>query len=235
MPLAKHDRHLLGLRTVGCLQCGLVQTNPRPTQQSLGMFYEKNYRAFYQQTVTPDDAYVATHRKDVRLDYTVRFLMGALQLHESSALLDYGCGEGSLFVALRHHGFKGRLVGVEPNAEFGKFAAERGAAEVHMALPEMGRVNAIVVNHVLEHIHDPVGLLQSLSKLIAPGGRLYIDVPDAEEYTSASDLHIAHIFHFTERTLQRLVLNAGYDVEVCEKHRPPYHPNRRVQSQFPRT
>jgi SAM-dependent methyltransferase len=222
--LATHDRHLLGLHTVGCSLCGLVQTNPRPTPASLGTFYEHHYRAFYQQTVTPDDAYVATHRKDVRLQYTVRFLEEALHLGDSSALLDYGCGEGSLFVALRRSGFKGRLIGVEPNLEFGRFAAERGEAEVHPSLPPVAQLDAITINHVLEHIHDPTSLLQALGKLLAPGGRLYIDVPDAEEYRSASDLHIAHIFHFTERTLRRLVLAAGYTIELCEKHRPPHHP-----------
>jgi 2-polyprenyl-3-methyl-5-hydroxy-6-metoxy-1,4-benzoquinol methylase len=223
-PLARHDRHLLGLQTVGCQRCGLLQTNPRPTPESLDTFYTQHYRAFYQQTRTPDDAYVATHRKDVRLEYTVRFLTQALDLGPSSVLLDYGCGEGSLFVALRHAGFKGRLVGVEPNAAFGRFASERGTADVHQSLPAIHGVDAITVNHVLEHIHDPVGLLRSFAGLLPQHGRLYIDVPDAERYSSASDLHIAHIFHFTERTLRRLVTTAGYRVELCEKHRPPHHP-----------
>jgi SAM-dependent methyltransferase len=223
-PLARHDRHLLGLVTVGCRACGLVQTNPRPTPPSLDEFYVHHYRSFYQGVKEPDDAYIATHNKDVRLRYTTEFLTRELQLGPQSSLLDYGCGEGSLFVALRQAGFAGRLAGVEPNAEFGRFAAERGRAEVVAQPAQVEPVDAIVVNHVLEHIHDPVPLLRTLAGRLKPGGRLYIDVPDVEEYSTVGDLHIAHLYHLTERTLARLVQRAGFTVVRCEKHRPPHHP-----------
>lgn len=223
-PLARHDRHLLGLVTVGCRGCGLIQTNPRPTPDSLDDFYVHHYRTFYQGVKEPDDAYIATHNKDVRLQYTTDFLSRELRLGPQSSLLDYGCGEGSLFVALRQSGFAGRLYGVEPNAEFGRFAAERGRAEVVAQPAQVGPVDAIVINHVLEHIHDPIALLRTLAGRLAAGGRLYIDVPDAEEYSTVGDLHIAHLYHFTERTLARLVQRAGLTVVRCEKHRPPHHP-----------
>lgn len=222
--LATGDRHGLGLVTVGCRRCGLLQTNPRPTAEGLQRFYAQHYRTFYQGVRKPSDEYVAANRKDVRLAYTVDFLQRALALGERHSILDYGCGEGSLFVALRRAGYAGQLVGVEADPEFGRYAAERGRATVHARLDDVGAVDAVVVNHVLEHIPDPVGLLRSLARHLNPGGAIYVDVPDAEEYGTIADLHVAHLYHFTGRSLACLAGMAGLVPHVCEKHAPPFHP-----------
>lgn len=41
-----------------------------------------------------------------------------------------------------------------------------------------GSFDVIFMNHVLEHIEEPVGLLESLRGLLAPQGRLFIEVPN---------------------------------------------------------
>jgi len=223
-PLARQDRHLLGLVTVGCRSCGLLQTNPRPDAAGLTAFYTHHYRQLYQGVQDPSERYIAEFRKDERLHYTVTHLMQALALSDRSVLLDYGCGEGSLFAALRQAGFGGRLLGVEPNANFARFAAEIGRAEVAPTVDGFENVGAIVINHALEHLADPVGVLRDLARRLAPDGCLYIDVPDTDRYTHVGDLHLAHILHFTSRTLPALVTAAGFKVVSCEPHDPPHHP-----------
>ena len=47
-PLASIDRHGMGLATVGCRTCGLVQTRPRLTAAAFDAFYRDDYRAYYQ-------------------------------------------------------------------------------------------------------------------------------------------------------------------------------------------
>lgn len=223
-PLARHDRNLIGLRTVGCRTCGLIQTNPRPSAEGLDAFYRDHYRIFYQGAATPDARYVATLNKDVRLAYTGEFLAGRMGVPLSASLLDYGCGEGSLFAALRKAGFTGAFYGVEPNASFGEFASKQGNAIVSNTIRAREPVDLIVINHVLEHLADAAGTLRQLGALLAPGGRIYIDVPDADSYSSIHDLHIAHLYHFTERTLPGLVRRAGLRVSIVERHEPPFHP-----------
>jgi SAM-dependent methyltransferase len=222
--LARQDRHLLGLQTVGCSGCGLVQTNPRPTDAALQDFYEHHYRELYQGVDDPDGAYIARFHKDERLRYTSAFLLSHLGLGDRSRLLDYGCGEGSLFVALREAGYQGALLGVEPNARFARYAAEHGRAEVQPTLDAFADLDAVLINHVLEHLTDPVGMLRQLRARLAASGRLYIDVPDAERYSSTGDIHLAHIIHFTQSTLMRTVVAAGFRVTHCERHDPPHHP-----------
>jgi SAM-dependent methyltransferase len=143
---------------------------------------------------------------------------------KQSAVLDFGCGEGSLFAALRKAGFTGAFYGVELNASFGEFASRYGDATVSNSIRSREPVDLAIMNHVLEHLSDPIGVLREIASLLKKDGRLYIDVPDAEEYGSIYDLHIAHIYHFTQRTLKSLVEKAGYTVLLVEKHSPPFHP-----------
>ncbi|KPF51159.1 hypothetical protein IP87_16520 [beta proteobacterium AAP121] len=222
--LARQDRHLLGLQTVGCTRCGLMQTNPRPDAAGLSAFYAQHYRRLYQGVHDPSDAYVAAYRKDSRLRYTVEHLLRVLRLHDDSLLLDYGCGEGSLFAAFREAGYAGRLAGVEPNPEFARYAAKNGRADVQPEVRTFQALDAVVINHALEHLADPVAVLRDLATRLKPGGYLYLDVPDADRYTHVGDLHLAHILHFTLRTLPVLVRAAGYEVLSCERHDPPHHP-----------
>ncbi|RYH36654.1 MAG: class I SAM-dependent methyltransferase [Alcaligenaceae bacterium] len=223
--LATTDRHLLGLRTVGCTTCGLLQTNPRPDAAALKVFYEQHYRNVYQGVAKPDASYVANYRKDTRLRYTANYLLDALDLRDDSILLDYGCGEGSLFAALRASGFRGKLAGVEPNPEFARYAAALGNADVKAELSSFNRLDAVVLNHVLEHLVDPIGVLAEIRCRLVKGGLLYVDVPDADRYESVSDLHLAHVLHFTSRTLRTTLKAAGFDIVVCEPHDPPHHPH----------
>lgn len=223
-PLANHDRNLLGIRTVGCNCCGLVQTNPRPSATGLNSFYRDYYRLYYQGATEPDQLYITSLNKDDRLAYTAEFFAEKIALSLEAAVLDYGCGEGSLFAALRKAGFIGNFYGVELNSSFGEYASRYGNATVSNSIQARELVDLAVVNHVLEHLHDPIGTLREIRKLIKPEGYLYVDVPDAEEYGTIYDLHIAHIYHFTEKTLKNIVQQAGYQVNKVEKHHPPHHP-----------
>ncbi len=46
-PLSEKDRYGLYMPVVICRDCGLIQTNPRMTQESYNQFYELEYRKLY--------------------------------------------------------------------------------------------------------------------------------------------------------------------------------------------
>ena len=228
-PLASIDRYGMGLSTVGCRSCGLVQTQPRLTAQGFADFYRDDYRAYYQGVVEPSDDYVRQMRKGARLEATAAFLRDAGALDGSLAVLDVGCSEGTLFKALREAGFAGPLFGVEPNETFAAFAtAQRGAeivaSEADMPAHWRCRVGVATMIYVLEHVAYPVATLATLRGLLAPVGHVYVDVPDVAAYSSLNDLHIAHVFHFSATTLHRTLAAAGLHALRLEAHRPPGHP-----------
>jgi 2-polyprenyl-3-methyl-5-hydroxy-6-metoxy-1,4-benzoquinol methylase len=91
------------------------------------------------------------------------------------------------------------------------------------------RFDTIVFSHVLEHVADPVAALRRLGELLAPDGRLYVVVPNAEapsrriavkmglfsylEGLSAADEAAGHRRVYRLDTLQRDVAAAGLGAE----------------------
>lgn len=226
-PLLGEDRYLMGIRTVGCQSCGFVMTNPQPTEQALDRFYKQHYRDFYQKVTTPSIDYIKAYKKDVRSAATAQFLLKHGALHDHSRALDIGAAEGSMLKAIATVCPDATLVAVEPNPDFGAFAQSHAGCHVHSGLDQLkgnAHFDLIVINHVLEHVKKPVEFLRDVAQLLAPEGRLYIDVPSVAEYTGLHDFHVAHLYHFGEESLRNLLLSAGYDVHVLEKHSPVMHP-----------
>lgn len=227
--LASTDRYDMDLTTVGCEGCGLVMTNPQPTEAALNEFYTYHYRHYYQRVAVPDLEYLQKTRKIERAATTAGFLADQGLLPFGGTVLDIGAAEGAILHALRQRQPSLQAVAIEPNPSFGAFAREYAGCELYPALEALpaefaGRVDLIVINHVLEHIADPVGFLRGLKRWLRPGGRLYIDVPDVEAYTGLEALHIAHLYHFCERTYRATLNSAGFRVNSLDRHTPVMHP-----------
>jgi 2-polyprenyl-3-methyl-5-hydroxy-6-metoxy-1,4-benzoquinol methylase len=94
------------------------------------------------------------------------------------------------------------------------------------------RFDLIVMGFILEHVDDPLLILNRFRKFLAPGGKLFVAVPNAEvmnrrlgnlagmlpdmEALSENDLVLGHKRYFTVDTLTKLVSDAGYKIEKME-------------------
>lgn len=227
--LSREDRYGMGIVTVGCDGCGLVMTNPRPTPESLDDFYTHHYRREYRKLDAPTADYVRKFGLDRRAVYTTDSLIARGLVGPGARILDVGCAEGSLLREIGGRFPDASRVGIEPTIDFGGFCRTYASCEVQ---PSVGAVAAstpkpfdcIIAIHVVEHVADPVAFLRSLAPLLSDRGGIYIDVPDADAYDSLNDLHLAHLYHFTRRTLHQTVVKAGLVVDSLEPHRPPRHP-----------
>ncbi len=224
--LGVNDRYRMGLTTVGCNQCGLIMTNPQPTMEAMNSFYEKDYRSYYQNTIAPSEDYVRTLHKDKRAQHLVDYLQMHNCVQADARILDVGCAEGAVLKQLRTSYSSLKLEGVEPNPDFATFASGYVDAKIWPVLEDVRdrHYDLIMTNHVLEHINNPVRYLESLGDLLSQKGVLYIGVPDAECYRGLGDLHIAHLYHFTQQTLVALLATAKLRVLHIERHAPPRHP-----------
>jgi SAM-dependent methyltransferase len=227
--LAITDRYDMDVTTVGCHGCGFVLTNPQPTEAALNDFYEHHYRRYYQKTDMPTLEYIREYRKDERAAATTRFLGQQGALKPGLRVLDIGASEGCMLKAIRDAEPGAQAVAVEPNPLFGAFATTHAGCKLYPSVESLAPAgerdfDLIVINHVYEHVKEPVGFLRQLQALLGAGGRIYIDVPDITQYSGLESLHIAHLYHFGPTTLRRAAGLAGYAVDVLEAHQPVMHP-----------
>lgn len=93
--------------------------------------------------------------------------------------LDFGAGHGG---ALDLLGPQATAAGLEPNDEQRAAAIARGH-HMYAALDGLGeaRFDIITLFHVIEHLPDPIGILQTLRSHLRPGGEIIIEAPHARD------------------------------------------------------
>lgn len=75
-------------------------------------------------------------------------------------------------------------------------------------LPTENRFDVIILNHVLEHLSNPLEKLSSLRQLLTPDGIVYLGVPHMDVF-GYWQLQNAHLYYFTRRTLVHYAAKAG--------------------------
>jgi SAM-dependent methyltransferase len=78
-------------------------------------------------------------------------------------------------------------------------------------------VDTVVAVNVLEHIDDDSGTLQSLSRLVRPGGNIVLWVPGYMQLYGDFDRKVGHVRRYTPQTLRAAIEGAGL---VCSDVRP---------------
>lgn len=96
------------------------------------------------------------------------------ELPLSARILEYGVGVGTNLATLEHpvrHGFD---IG-----EFARQKASEAGVEVFASLDEIprGHYDLVLCRHVLEHVTEPLSLLNDLKSFLAPEGQLLLIIP----------------------------------------------------------
>jgi SAM-dependent methyltransferase len=164
-----------------CGTCGLAFTEPRLSGEELGRYYPTDYVP-HQPLPRPR---TLRERLGARLD-AARFSTGVrfgafrtLAKAPPGRLLDVGCGRGDLGKWFMDKGWE--VAGIEPAADAAEQAAECGL-QIHVGTLDdapwpHGTFDAVVFNHALEHVPDPVETLRQSASLLRPGGLVAISVP----------------------------------------------------------
>ena len=136
-------------------------------------------------------------------------------------VLDIGCGNGGLLLALKERGFN-RLEGMDPSAACVARLKEHGLEAFRGWLGDIPhgseKYDLIILSHVLEHLLDPRIALSSLQTLLTTNGRVYVETPDAVRYAEFPSVPFyyfdsEHINHFDRASLDNLARASGFQTE----------------------
>lgn len=200
-----------------CTACAFRWTNPYPPMDEIGQYY-----------ASEDYVPLSNTRRGTinRLYHVARWftlrqkrrLIEKVSGGNAGSLLDIGCGTGEFLGAMAHAGW--RVLGIEPDEKARTRARDEFGVRV-LSLEEKagladGAYDVITLWHVLEHAHDVNRNVHDLTRLLSIRGRVLIGVPnydcfDGDVYGPrwAAYDPPRHLYHFTPRTMRRLLEKHG--------------------------
>lgn len=145
-------------------------------------------------------------------------------------VLDVGSGLCVFLAELKEQGCEGHCVDPDPAAvrhaleHAGVDGAHAGTLDTY---EPAGRFDLVTFNKVLEHVAEPVRLLRQARALLAPGGAVYVELPDADlaqrfgALTERQELFAEHYTAWNRPSVERLAREAGCAPVALESLREP--------------
>ncbi|MGG7666981.1 class I SAM-dependent methyltransferase [Dyadobacter sp. BHUBP1] len=203
-----------------CNSCYFLFTNPRPSEGSIGAYYESQDYISHHDEAKDLMSKVYTSVRNHTIEQKVKLINSLVQ--PKGTLLDIGCGTGNFLSAVKVDGWK--TFGTEPDSGARQVASKRVGATIFESIFEAdlgGRqYDIITMWHVLEHVHKLNETIDWLQKHLKPNGRILIAVPNPQSHDAlkygrfwaAYDVP-RHLYHFTRATMKKLLQTHGLTVK----------------------
>jgi len=213
---------------IECKQCRVRLTQDAPGPNEAGAYYQSEDYISHTNTSQGliNRIYQLVRRRT--LHQKIKWVEQATRL-TGGRILDVGSGTGAFVSALRQAGW--RADGLEPDS----VARQVGLRDFGISLLESeqlyklpsGEFDAITLWHVLEHVHDLKGYMREFHRLLKPGGRLLLALPnhtsrDAhyfQQWWAAYDVP-RHLYHFAPESIRALSEQTGFQ---CASLRPMWY------------
>ncbi len=209
----------------GCYDCGLLFSNPLPPADQLATFYgdggawaarrverRRWLEAEYRRRLAGDQGLAdageprSVRPRDLLFEAIARYAPVDAP-PPGASVLDFGCGDGKLLDWLQERGWE--TYGIEPSMDLAFLRHRR-----LMSLPQDRRFTLVILNHVLEHVTDPLGTLRQLAGVLRDDGTLFLSVPRVDTLPQHGDFQYCvsgrtHPVCFSEVCLRGLLARAG--------------------------
>lgn len=207
-----------------CSKSGVIALEQQLEDEE--MFYKENeHYVSPEQTITKDGPV-----KTVKLNDGQRRFDAYKDLIEGRDLLDFGCGRGELLYLAKD--MANRSIGVELGEINRKGLNDMGilCVEKIQELDPSEPFDVITLNHVYEHLSEPLSILEDVKPYLKDDGVLIIEVPHARDMLlSMFDLRAfkdftfreEHLILHTRESLETFVQESGFVTEKvvgCQRY-----------------
>jgi SAM-dependent methyltransferase len=193
-----------------CRDCSFVQSFPRD-RAALG-----KGRLVPRLTAGADFGNLRYHQS-IMHERVLGFIEDSVEMWPFMRILDIGANRGHLVLALCQETMI-PVVAVEPDSRVSGWGYSEYDVELHehrfedVDLSER-QFDLITCIHTLEHVAEPVPFLAKAAGLLAPGGRIVVEVPDIRVIEDAAIVeeffNDKHLSHFSGPTLDACLALAG--------------------------
>ncbi len=200
-----------------CRGCGLAYLSPRPEPQEVLAFYGRYEQSYPDEALLrPGNPFEATAGE--RAEFVTRFI-------PPGRVIEVGAGYGHFLRAMRERGWA--VTGIEPSAPEVRFAKTHfGLEMIGGTAGELGRdasADLIALFHVIEHLDDPLGVLEAVASTLKPQGYVLLDLPNALLLPANAIEHFyvvtaQHLSSFTPRVLRAMLAAAGLETVLLANH-----------------
>ena len=196
-----------------CTTCSLRFTQDVPAKNSMSAYYASE--DYISHTDTSKGLINKLYKKVRQITLKQKASWVQSNTHKQKGkLLEIGSGTGAFASEMKNRGWE--VIGLEPDEKARQNAMElyqlplQPVENLYSLLP--GSFDAIVLWHVLEHVHDLHDYMKKFRELLTPEGVLIIAVPnytsaDAKvykEFWAAYDVP-RHLYHFSPGAMKKLV------------------------------
>src|SRR5438477_4990335 len=166
-----------------CSSCRCLFLNPMPPAAEIATFYPTQY--WWNAGRRGGLKKLESLYRRIALRDHVNFIAKSAGNRSGLELLDVGCGSGTLLSLLKRRGFRGR--GVDFSSEAAAIAKSENGLDVSVgSLDEVHfpdrSFDVVTLFHVMEHVTNPRGVLNEVSRMLRPEGAVVLQVPNIESW-----------------------------------------------------
>ncbi|MDD5434847.1 MAG: class I SAM-dependent methyltransferase [Nitrospira sp.] len=212
--------------------CGLVWLDPMPLEEDIGKAYGTYYTHSEADIRTKEAIINRILRWNLKqiynlLKYITLIHYGRRRLNlmymnkvKSGKLLEVGCGGGRRLSKMRALGWEVEGQEVDPRAA--KHASDVYGFTIHLSsLKDIAfkenSFDAIIANHVIEHVYEPDLLLSECYRILKPGGIMVVVTPNVDcfghRYFGSNWRGLEpprHLHLFSQKTIKLLAERSGF-------------------------
>jgi ubiquinone/menaquinone biosynthesis C-methylase UbiE len=200
-----------GLKVYLCQHCGLMQSLPRIDRAP------RRNAAVSGGADWGNVRYGKAFRTQAALDALARHA----NFSKSISLIDVGSNRGSFVKAFLEAAPEAQVLALEPDERVANSCANLERTQLIISRIEdvaldSERFDIIHSCHTIEHLAHPQDVLADHWRTLKPGGLLVIDAPNTAILDSEDIIEEwfidKHLYHFSARTLIRMMRAAGFDI-----------------------